>query len=154
MTIGIWGDSITYGKGDKEGLGWVSRLRNSLELEDDDIEVYNRGVCGHTSADILKRFVVEAESIEPKKIIFAVGANDAKIPQNEASNKVVHEVKTADKAITDQFEVKNMHSGFECSAYAGRGSLSVYNTLFFDLVNPDDATKIEKYLRSNKFTQR
>ncbi len=30
MEIGIWGDSITYGAGDSEALGWVGRLRKSL----------------------------------------------------------------------------------------------------------------------------
>jgi lysophospholipase L1-like esterase len=34
MTIGFWGDSITYGSCDSEGLGWVGRLRRSVSVED------------------------------------------------------------------------------------------------------------------------
>ncbi len=87
MEIGIWGDSITFGAGDSDGLGWVGRLRNQLFLSD-DVSVYNRGVCGDTSQDILKRFKVEAESIEPDKIIFAFGTNDSKYPEGKELNNV------------------------------------------------------------------
>lgn len=87
MEIGIWGDSITFGAGDSEGLGWVGRLRNQLFLND-AVSVYNRGICGDTSEDILKRFKVEAESIEPDKIIFAVGTNDSKYPEGKDLNNV------------------------------------------------------------------
>jgi hypothetical protein len=30
MEIGIWGDSITYGESDIDGLGWVGRLRKKM----------------------------------------------------------------------------------------------------------------------------
>lgn len=90
MEIGIWGDSITYGAGDIQGLGWVGRLRNQY-FTDDSISIYNRGVCGDTSGDILKRFSTEAQSIEPDIIIFAFGTNDAKYTQGSLENKVSQE---------------------------------------------------------------
>lgn len=89
MDIGIWGDSITYGEGDNEGLGWVGRLRRSLLTT--DCCVYNFGVCGDTTEDLLKHFVVEASSIRPDTIVFAIGINDSKFPANETTNKVTLE---------------------------------------------------------------
>lgn len=85
MQIGIWGDSITYG-GPTEG--WVALLRKSIST---DIELYNRGVCGDTSADILKRFSVEADAIEPSIVVIAVGANDSKFVSGSKINKVPNE---------------------------------------------------------------
>lgn len=90
MNIGIWGDSITYGEGDSEGLGWAGRVRKSLLVTDSC--VYNFGVCGDTTEDLLKRFVVEANSIHPDIVVFAIGINDSKIPANETTNKVPIEI--------------------------------------------------------------
>lgn len=89
MQIGIWGDSITYGECDNEGLGWVGRLRKSLCITNSC--VYNFGVCGDTTEDLLKRFIVEANSIKPDIVVFAIGINDSKIPANESTNKVTLE---------------------------------------------------------------
>jgi lysophospholipase L1-like esterase len=87
MEIGIWGDSITYGAGDSEALGWVGRLRKTLEAAA-DVGVYNFGVCGDTTDDLLKRFAVEAESIKPNSIVFAIGINDSKYPAGETENRI------------------------------------------------------------------
>ncbi len=86
MEIGIWGDSITYGECDNEGLGWVGRLRKSLL--NNNTSVYNFGVCGDTTDDLLKRFVIEANSIQPDRVIFAIGINDSKVPAHETTSKV------------------------------------------------------------------
>jgi len=87
MEIGVWGDSITYGAGDNDGMGWVGRLRKSFSL-DADVQVYNRGVLSDTTFDLLERFSLEAESIQPGKIIFAIGINDSKYAAGETTNKV------------------------------------------------------------------
>ena len=86
MTIGIWGDSIIYGEGDSEALGWVGRLRKS-QLKNDS-SLYNFGICGDTSAGLLKRFKIEAEATNPDIIIFAVGINDSKYP-NDSNESLV-----------------------------------------------------------------
>lgn len=86
MEIGAWGDSITYGSGDSEALGWVGRLRRALNPTNDVINVYNRGIPGDTSADVLKRFSVEAAAIEPNIVLIAVGANDSAL--REGRNRV------------------------------------------------------------------
>jgi lysophospholipase L1-like esterase len=53
-TICVFGDSITWGAYDPERGGWVNRLRNDLEKK--EIESYNLGISGDTTADLLKRF--------------------------------------------------------------------------------------------------
>jgi acyl-CoA thioesterase-1 len=87
MTIGIWGDSIVYGSCDQEGLGWVGRLRKNFPI-DDYTAVYNRGVSGDTTENLLKRFSIEAESIRPDTIVFAIGINDSKYPTGEGESLV------------------------------------------------------------------
>jgi len=87
MTIGFWGDSITYGSGDSEGLGWVGRLRRSASV-DDYHQFYNFGVCGDTSAGVRKRFGVEYETTHPEQVVIALGINDAKLPTGGDGNLV------------------------------------------------------------------
>lgn len=87
MIIGIWGDSITYGEGDIDGLGWAGRLRKT-SFSDKDLEVYNRGICGDTTEGLIKRFRVEADSINPDLIIFAIGINDSCFRDVETKNLV------------------------------------------------------------------
>ena len=77
MTIGFWGDSITYGAQDSEALGWVGRIRKLLSV-DNYRELYNFGVCGDTSESLLERFQEEAIKVKPDIIMFAVGVNDSK----------------------------------------------------------------------------
>jgi lysophospholipase L1-like esterase len=79
MTIGVWGDSITYGVGDSEALGWVGRLRKSFDIND-YINVYNRGIRGETTEDLLYRFESEVKLLKPEIVIFAIGINDSKYP--------------------------------------------------------------------------
>lgn len=77
MNILIFGDSITWGAYDPEQGGWATRLRNYFEEKDNDIDVYNLGISGDTTADLLSRIEVEAKSREPNLIIFSIGINDA-----------------------------------------------------------------------------
>lgn len=82
----VFGTSTTYGAWDSEG-GWVQRLRRHIDKEinsDDEnfILVYNLGVSGDKSADILKRFRGETEArkghVEVELIfLFHVGINDS-----------------------------------------------------------------------------
>ncbi len=77
MNILIFGDSITWGAYDPEQGGWATRLRNYFEAQDNDVDVYNLGISGDTTADLLERIEIEAKSREPNLIIFAIGINDA-----------------------------------------------------------------------------
>jgi|SRR3989338_3362701 len=79
-TILIFGDSIVYGASDEEKGGWINRLRLFLE-SNQDIEVYNLGICGDNTKLVLKRFENEVNARWGQDdreliIIFSVGAND------------------------------------------------------------------------------
>ncbi len=87
MNICVFGDSIVWGAYDPENGGWATLLRNYFESADSppyfreagDVEVYNCGVSGDKTEDLLKRFEVEAQAREPNLIIFAIGINDSPI---------------------------------------------------------------------------
>ncbi len=88
MDIGVWGDSITYGAGDSEALGWVGRLRKECEKRDEHAGVYNFGICGDTTEDLLARFEIEAKALQPDTILFAVGTNDAAYRAGSSTTRV------------------------------------------------------------------
>src|SRR3989338_5799563 len=88
MNIVIFGDSITWGAYDPDQGGWATRLRNYFEAKDDEINIYNLGIPGDTTADLLKRIEIEARSREPKVIIIAIGINDARFIHSTHSLRV------------------------------------------------------------------
>lgn len=80
----VFGDSIAYGHNDPEG-GWVDRLkRDFLErkysVPDFSWSVYNQGVSGAYSSDVLDNLEGESRArikdSEKSIIIFAIGVND------------------------------------------------------------------------------
>jgi len=80
MNICVFGASITWGASDVEKGGWVQRLRTFVESTKEDVDIYNLGVSGDTTDDLLKRFKVECEARKPEKIfkiIFGIGTNDS-----------------------------------------------------------------------------
>jgi lysophospholipase L1-like esterase len=87
--ICIFGASSTQGFYDTKKGGWADRLKiysyeRSLKT-DDYYEVFNLGVSGNTSRDLLKRFYNEAKARNPTIIIISLGDNDSglKIPLDE-----------------------------------------------------------------------
>lgn len=92
--IFAFGHSITQGFWDTEG-GWVQRLRKVLDeksLENSDkyyFEVYNLGVSGNDSDQLLKRFEPEIEARlweeDDTVILFQIGANDIQYFNEEYS---------------------------------------------------------------------
>jgi lysophospholipase L1-like esterase len=91
-TICVFGDSIAWGASDYEGGGWVAKLKRHFESEglrvDLDTDVYNLGISGDNTGDLLKRFFVEAEAREPDTVIFAIGINDSQFVLSAQSNRV------------------------------------------------------------------
>ena len=91
--ICIFGDSITYGAWDTEG-GWADRLRRSLHARtlqsrfSEYYWVYNLGIPGDTSGDLLECYRVECEAREPNSIIFAIGNNDSSRMVGAIENRV------------------------------------------------------------------
>lgn len=88
MTICVFGDSITWGAYDPEQGGWATRLRNYFEAQDNDVDVYNLGISGDNTADLLERMEVEAKAREPETIVFAIGINDAQFIHSANSSRV------------------------------------------------------------------
>ncbi len=70
--ICVFGDSIVAGSCDADSGGWVNRLTRNI-----DNSVYNLGVSGDTSDDVIKRFEIEVQARKPKIIIIAIGINDS-----------------------------------------------------------------------------
>ncbi len=78
--IFCFGDSITLGYNDSEGLGWPGRLCRGLTHGDYPVATYNLGVNGDTSRDIAARWRGEADARSrnsPGLMLFAFGFNDA-----------------------------------------------------------------------------
>lgn len=80
----IFGDSITWGADDSDGLGWANRYRKNLENKEVDTAVYNLGIRGDTSGGLLKRFEIEADARKADNlcIVFAIGINDSRFVNN------------------------------------------------------------------------
>lgn len=92
----IFGDSISYGAWDKEG-GWVERLREKLDEKFFSNPkswnlIYNVGISGDTTEDILERFEFETKQRikEDSEVtfIFAIGANDSEFLHDKKDFKV------------------------------------------------------------------
>lgn len=85
MRVLVFGDSITQGFWGVEG-GWVSNLRKSYDLQkiegrdDDPPTIFNLGVSGDSSDDIVTRFENETKARAKEEVVFviAVGVNDAR----------------------------------------------------------------------------
>ena len=85
MRVLIFGDSITQGFWDIEG-GWVSRIRKHYDqqmmdgTDNDPPTIFNLGVSGNSSDDVLARFDNEtkARATEELAFVVAIGVNDAR----------------------------------------------------------------------------
>ncbi len=89
-TICVFGDSITWGAVDIEEGGWVERLKIYMWGKRDDIDVYNLGISGEKTPDLLERFESEVKArikeAEEKIIIFAIGINDSYFVHSKNDN--------------------------------------------------------------------
>lgn len=92
----VFGDSETYGAWDKKG-GWVARLRSFVDeriiLSEQKFYclIYNLGIDGDTTENLLKRFDFETKQRLQEKetiIIFAIGGNDSVFLHSKNSNIV------------------------------------------------------------------
>lgn len=80
-SICIFGASSTQGFYDIEKGGWADRLKAFLyemTLKGDDYyEVFNLGISGNTSKDLLDRFDDEAKRRDPTIVVISLGDNDS-----------------------------------------------------------------------------
>jgi lysophospholipase L1-like esterase len=87
--INIFGSSIAWGACDNEKGGWVNRLRNYLaDREENYCEVYNLGVSGDNSENLLKRFSIENEARTPNIIMIGIGLNDSQYIHSKNNPRV------------------------------------------------------------------
>ena len=97
--ITIFGDSITFGVGDNINRGWCDRLKKYFENGGQYHYLYNLGISGNTTDDILKRFDVETKArVKFKRdqdrnvIIVAIGANDSKMLGEKKTPKIEFDI--------------------------------------------------------------
>jgi len=95
MKICFFGDSFTNGTADEEYLGWVGRVCANRRKAGAVLTMYNLGIGGNTSADIMGRWQQEAQARIGGRsdgyLVFSFGTNDcakgedgrARLPQNE-----------------------------------------------------------------------
>jgi lysophospholipase L1-like esterase len=86
MHIAVFGASIAYGSWDLEKGGWVNRLRLHLDHDSHYHLIYNFGVPGNNSADLIKRIGAQAATVEPDIIIVSVGINDSALLDDKTNH--------------------------------------------------------------------
>jgi lysophospholipase L1-like esterase len=89
-----FGDSITFGRGEIPNYGWCGRLKESFEKKDRYNCVYNLGIPGETSTELLKRINIELKSRALIKrsqdrflTLIAIGINDCKYDGDPKNKK-------------------------------------------------------------------
>lgn len=74
------GDSYVSGRNDPKALGWVSRVVARTPHEAADLQVYNLGVSGETSTDVLGRWRAETAprwtNTNERRLVVGLGTND------------------------------------------------------------------------------
>lgn len=78
VQLGVWGDSIVHGGNDEEKGGWVTRLKMYMMRRNLGDHVFDLGIGGDSSADVLSRIAAE---LTPRRnfidyVLVAVGMND------------------------------------------------------------------------------
>lgn len=83
--IAVFGDSITFGRGDDGSRGWAGRLQSYFEGKGRGNAFYNLGIPGDTSGALLKRMDTECRARLTKLskqdkfiIVVAIGLNDSR----------------------------------------------------------------------------
>ncbi|MFH1409392.1 MAG: GDSL-type esterase/lipase family protein [Nanoarchaeota archaeon] len=79
----VCGDSISFGRGEMPNIGWAGRLKEYFEKQDIYHCLYNLGIPGDSSTDLLKRIDGELKArvryVYPGDkyvILIAIGIND------------------------------------------------------------------------------
>ncbi len=78
MHIALIGDSIVHGYDDGECGGWVSRLKILSVAEDKSDLVFNLGIPGNSTREMLERADGEIKARQPflNKVVYSTGTND------------------------------------------------------------------------------
>ena len=77
----LTGDA-TVGAGDETVLGWVGQVVGTAWAQNHDVTIYNLGIRGDSTRDILRRWRRECDARLPRgtngRLVFMFGGNDAK----------------------------------------------------------------------------
>ena len=78
MHVALIGDSIVHGYDDQEFGGWGARLKILSVAEEKSDLVFNLGIPGNSTREILERADVEIRSRQPflNKVVYSTGTND------------------------------------------------------------------------------
>jgi lysophospholipase L1-like esterase len=148
MQILIFGDSITQGFHDDEKGGWVSRLfaYSISEMLASDykkyISIFNFGVSGDRSCDVIKRFKGEFDSRNDSSdtfTMFAVGTNDyARI------------ISTGENWCPIEEYEKNMRAMIALAKEKGNVALVGLTAIQEELLNPTPWVEDFSYLQEDR----
>lgn len=82
-TIVFFGDSVTdtckiFHPDHKYGAGYVSMVKTELDVtyQDLNIKVYNEGIGGHKTEDLIARFDQDVKTKNPNIVFLLIGIND------------------------------------------------------------------------------
>lgn len=106
MRVLVFGDSIAQGFWDADG-GWVSRIRRHYDkqmierLYDDPPTIFNLGVSGDCSDDVLARFENETNVRAREELVFviAVGTNDSRTKAGQNFSSTTRYIQNVEKII-------------------------------------------------------
>jgi lysophospholipase L1-like esterase len=110
--ICVFGASTTWGAWDREKGGWVNRLRLYFDSKSGDdfyVNVYNLGIDGNNTRNLLKRFKTECKVRGPDIIVISIGSNDSfinsggetNVPLREFEKNILKLIKQAKKFTND-----------------------------------------------------
>ncbi|MFH0952265.1 MAG: GDSL-type esterase/lipase family protein [Patescibacteria group bacterium] len=85
--ICIFGASITHGFYDTEKGGWADRIKQQIAFKD-KTSLFNLGISGDTTDDLLIRVAVELKARQPGAVVFALGNNDSAFDKKVKKNQV------------------------------------------------------------------
>lgn len=156
MNICIFGDSITWGVNDYEKGGWAERLKTYYIERHGNVYIYNLGISGDNTGDLVRRFKVEAKEREPNLIIFAIGINDSQYIQQRGNYRVLpaefqknlsqlvgDAKKLTDKIVflglTEVDESKTMPIPWNHEKYYDNESIKRYDKMVEDFCGENDA---------------
>ena len=89
MNVVCFGSSITAARGFAEKERWPTALQSMLERwRPGEFAVYNRGIGGNTSANLMDRFGLDVLPLLPATVILQVGGNDCCVREWLAVSRV------------------------------------------------------------------
>lgn len=161
--INIFGDSITRGACDRELGGWADRLKQYLAKEEDEnnyFEVFNLGIGGDNSDELLKRFANENGARDPNVIIIAIGINDSqyfntrdnpRVPLERFESNILEIIKQAKKftekiifvGLTKVDESNMMPTPWHADKYYDNKNVSIYNNKIKEICDKNKLLFVE-----------